>query len=139
MPHFVLIACASRKRGHACRAADLYQSDLFLKSLRYAESLRPDGIFILSAKHGLLPFEEEIEPYDLTLNRMSAVDRRSWAERVLRELAEVGDLEQDRFTFLAGRRYREYLLPRVRHGNVPMEGLPIGKQLKFLKEAVADE
>jgi hypothetical protein len=101
--------------------------------------LRPDGIFILSAKHGLLPPEEEIEPYDLTLNRMSAVDRRTWAERVLRKLAEVGDLEEDRFTFLAGSRYREHLLPRIRHGHIPMEGLPIGKQLKFLKEALADE
>ena len=139
MSHFVLIACASRKRGHPCQAADLYQSDLFHKSLQYAEMLRPDGVFILSAKHGLLPLQEEIEPYDLTLNRMSAVDRRAWAERVLRELAEVGDLEQDRFTFLAGSRYRKHLLPRIRHGQVPMEGLPIGKQLKFLKEALADE
>ena len=138
MSHFVLIACASRKRGQPCRAADLYQSDLFRKSLQYAEMLRPDGVFILSAKHRLLPLDEEIEPYDLTLHRMSAVERRTWAERVLRELAEVGDLE-DRFTFLAGSRYREHLLPRIRDGHVPMEGLPIGKQLKFLKEALASE
>jgi hypothetical protein len=139
MPHYVLIACASGKRGHACRAADLYQSDLFRKSLKYAEMLRPDGVFILSAKHGLLPLEEEIEPYDLTLNRMSTAERRAWAERVLRELTEVGDLEQDRFTFLAGSRYREHLLPCIRHGDAPMEGLTIGRQLKFLKEALADE
>jgi hypothetical protein len=139
MPHYVLIACASGKRGYPCRAADLYQSDLFRKSLQYAEALRPDSIFILSAKHGLLPPEEEIEPYDLTLNRMSAVDRRTWAERVLRKLAEVGDLEEDRFTFLAGSRYREHLLPRIRHGDVPMAGLTIGRQLKFLKDALAHE
>ncbi len=111
----------------------------FAKSLQYAEALRPDSIFILSAKHGLLPLQEEVNPYDLTLNRMSAVERRTWAERVLRELAEVGDLEEDRFTFLAGSRYREHLLPCIRHGDAPMEGLTIGRQLKFLKQALADE
>ena len=139
MSQFVLIACASKKQEHPCRAADLYQSDLFRKNLRYAERLDPDEIFILSAKHGLLRLDEQVEPYNVTLNTMPAAERRAWAERVLEELAQVADLEQDRFTFLAGSRYREHLTPRIRHADVPMEGLGIGRQLRFLTEALADE
>lgn len=137
MAHFVLIACASGKLDRRARADSLYQSSLFHKSLLYSRTLDADGVFILSAKHGLLKLDEEIEPYDLTLNRMPVQSRREWAGRVLRQIAEIADLDRDRFTFLAGARYREHLASRMRHTSVPMSGLPIGKQLSFLSQALA--
>jgi hypothetical protein len=47
MKRVVLIACASQKLPHAAMAKDLYVSSLFRLCLRYAQALKPDGIFIL--------------------------------------------------------------------------------------------
>ncbi len=136
MHHYVLIACASKKRPSRAPAGDFYLGDLFRKSLRYAESARPHGIFILSAKHGLLHRHEEIEPYDLTLNRMPIAERKVWADRVLLQLKGKTDVKKDRFKFLAGKKYREHLIPSLCNCEVPMEGLGIGKQLQFLDNSM---
>ena len=58
------------------------------KNLHYALKLAPDKIFILSAKYGLVGLDEEIEPYDLTLNTMLAKEIKHWADGVLHQLAE---------------------------------------------------
>ncbi len=36
--------------------------------------------------------------------------------------------------FLAGKRYRKHLLPHVSHPEIPLRGLGIGEQMRFLKE-----
>ena len=120
-------------------ACDLYQGDLFRKSLAYARGLNPDSIYILSAKYGLVGLEDEIEPYDTTLNTMPAHERREWSMRVLKALESVADLNTDQFTILAGKRYREGLVPAMSNADFPLEGLGIGKQLKWLKEKCSDE
>jgi hypothetical protein len=139
MRTLVLISCAGKKLPYRAKAKDLYASPLFKLSLRYAYSLEPDAIFVLSAKHGLIDLEEELEPYDLTLNDMPANDVRRWASRVLDRLRSVADLGTDQLVFLAGERYRRYLLPSISHYEVPLAGLGIGEQLRFLKESIRDE
>jgi hypothetical protein len=129
----VLISCASKKLPFRMKAKDLYTSPLFKLSLRYARSSESDAIFVLSAKHGLVDLEQELEPYDLTLNEMPAEKVKEWAGSVLDQLRSVADLESDRVVFLAGEKYRKHLLPYVSHLEVPMRGLSIGKQIKFLK------
>ena len=124
----------SKKLLHKAKAKDLYVSPLFVGSLRYARTLEPDTIFILSAKYGLLGLNEDIEPYDLTLRNMSAVQVRVWAADVLAQLRERTDLRQDHFVFLAGERYRKYLMSHIVSCEVPMQGLGIGKQLQYLAE-----
>ena len=61
MKTIVLISCVSKKLAHAARARDIYVSPLFRLNLAYAESLKPDAIYVLSAKHGLLALEDQIE------------------------------------------------------------------------------
>jgi hypothetical protein len=140
MSHIALIACASQKREDPAPARDLYESALFRKSLAYAEEvLEPDAVFVLSAEHHLLPLDQEVAPYDETLNNMSADEVRAWSKTVLEELEQVADPENDRFTILAGQTYRKHLTPHLSHAEVPMEGLRIGEQLRFLNEAVDDE
>lgn len=130
--HIVLIACGKKKAVEACPARELYQGDLFKKSFRYALSLEPTAIRILSAKHHVVDPDDELEPYDLTLNGMSADEIRAWAKVVLRQLSREFDLELDRFTILAGASYRRYLVGRLANFDVPLKGLGIGKQLQFL-------
>lgn len=134
MRKIVLISCVSKKLPYKAPARNLYTSPLFKKNLAYAQRLKPDAIFILSAKHGLVDLDQEIEPYDLTLNNMGAGEIKAWACRVLKQLSDRADLRQDHFVFLAGQKYRKYLLPKIHSYEIPMEGLPIGKQLQALSE-----
>ncbi|MGQ9552250.1 MAG: DUF6884 domain-containing protein [Candidatus Bathycorpusculaceae bacterium] len=139
MVTIVLISCVSKKLSHKTKARDLYVSPLFRMNLQYAQQFSPKRVFILSAKYGLVQLDEEIEPYDTTLNRMSAQERKSWASRVVSQLQEHCNLEKDHFVILAGQKYRQYLLPYLKSYEVPMADLPIGKQLQFLKEKTASE
>ena len=129
----VLIACASKKLDHPARAEELYNSDLFRKSLAYAKQMGPAAVYILSAKHGLVLPDDQIAPYNVTLNKMSRADAKAWSDRVFGQLQNHTNVEKDHFVFLAGDRYRRDLASRLRSVEVPMEGLGIGKQLQFLK------
>jgi len=135
----VLISCVSKKLPHKARARDLYIGPLFRMNLKYAQHFSPQKVFILSAKYGLVQLDEEIEPYDVTLNKMSARERRIWAAKVVSQLRVHSGLENDHFVILAGQKYRQYLLPHLKSYEVPLAGLPIGKQLQFLKEKTARE
>ncbi|MBC8264524.1 MAG: hypothetical protein H8E47_10420 [Anaerolineales bacterium] len=114
-------------------------STLFKLNLQYARKLKPDAIFILSAKHGLLTLNDEIEPYNVTLNKMGANERKAWANKVIEQLQVHADLQHDHFIILAGERYRQYLLPHLASYEIPLKGLPIGKQLQYLKKQVHNE
>lgn len=133
----VLISCVSQKLPHKAKARDLYVSTLFKLNLKYANKLRPNEIYVLSAKHGLLKLEREIEPYEQTLNNMRASEIKEWANNVLQQLRSVASLEEAEFIFLAGDKYRKYLLPHIKNTVVPLEGLRIGEQLQRLKELTA--
>jgi hypothetical protein len=123
---------------HRAKAKDLYVSDLFQKSFAFAQRLTPKAVFILSAKHRLVHPDDEIDPYNLTLNDMPWADVQAWADAVFEQLRKRTDVEDDHFVFLAGDRYRRYLLRRLRFVEVPMEGLGIGEQLHFLKRRLAE-
>lgn len=84
MKTIVLISCVSKKLSHPASAQDLYTSPLFRLNLKYARRLAPDAIYILSAMHGLLDLNTEIEPYNINLNKMFS-RQRDWAEQVKEE------------------------------------------------------
>ena len=139
MTKIILISCVSKKLNHKSKAQYLYVSPLFQKNLRYAKLLNPDKIFILSAEYGLLDLNREIEPYDKTLNKMSSNEIKEWANSVINQLQKVSDLDKDEFVFLAGNNYRKFLLPHIKNYKIPMFGLGIGKQLKWLTEKIKNE
>jgi len=139
MTKIVLISCVSKKLNHKSKAQDLYVSPLFQKNIRYAKFLNPDKIFILSAKYGLLNLTDEVEPYDKTLNKMTSNEIKEWANLVLKQLQKVSDINKDEFVFLAGNNYRKFLLPHIKNYKIPMLGLGIGKQLKWLTKRIKHE
>jgi hypothetical protein len=57
MRKVILISCVSKKRSLKSKARDLYISALFKKNLHYALQQKPEQIFILSAKYGLVMLE----------------------------------------------------------------------------------
>jgi hypothetical protein len=69
-------------------------------------------------------------------------ERLEWAEKVQRRLLELIPSGAS-IVVLAGERYRENLVPFLKqHGfvvDVPMAGLKLGYQLRWLKEHARDE
>jgi hypothetical protein len=127
----VLLSCVATKLSKPSPAGELYSSPLFKGSLKYANSLDPDDIVILSAKHYVLPLEQVIAPYDKTLLNMPSDEIKEWAEEVLRRLRKRYDLENDEFIILAGAKYRKYIVPEIKNWSSPVEGKRIGQQLQF--------
>lgn len=139
MKKIVLVSCVSKKLPYKAKAKELYTSPLFKLSMEYAVSLNPDYIFILSAKYGLLNLEKEIEPYNETLNKKTEKEIKFWADKVLDKLGQIANLKQDEVIFLAGEKYRKYLIPQIVNYKVPLKNLGIGEQLKFLKEKTNEQ
>lgn len=135
----VLISCASKKLSKKARAEELYISTLFKLNLNYAKKLKPDRIFILSAKHGVLELDDEINPYNVTLNNMPAEDRKYWTNGIIKQLKSKYDLKNDHFIILAGYKYRQYLISKLTSYEIPLKGLPIGKQLQYLKKHIEND
>ena len=130
----VLISCVAKKLNYSSIAKDMYVSALFKGAYKYAKKIDADKIFILSAKYGLLDESDIIEPYNETLNDKSIAWRREWASKVISTLSQKANLQSDEFVFLAGEKYRQYLIEHIAHVSVPLKGLSIGKQLAFYKK-----
>jgi hypothetical protein len=133
MSKVILISCVSMKLDKEAKARDLYISPLFKMNLAYAELQKPDAIYILSAKYGLVDLDQIISPYELTLNTMKSGEVKDWAIDVIDQMQGKIDFQKDEIVFLAGERYRKFLMPLCRNAKVPLVGLGIGKQLGWLK------
>jgi cytoplasmic iron level regulating protein YaaA (DUF328/UPF0246 family) len=112
---------------------------LFRASTAYAERVA-DRWFILSARHGLLHPDDRVEPYEQTLHRLSAAERCAWSTEVTNALLQTLTAPAH-IVVLAGAVYRKHLLPPLQHAgfsvSVPMEGLRLGEQLRWLRESGA--
>jgi hypothetical protein len=131
-----LIGCAKHKATERCPARELYRGRLFQLALDY--SLRAaDETFILSARHGLVTLDEELDPYDLSMHQLRLSERGFWATRVVNSLdAKLPDLDLD-VLGLAGRAYLDLLaVSFAEHGwrlHEPLRGLGVGARLSWLR------
>ena len=131
-----LISCTSKKRSEVCVASEMYDvSALFQKALKYCKKTYND-VAILSAEYGLVFLEDELEPYDKTLNDMSVEERKNWAQKVFVKMQERLNLsEYEKVFFHAGKHYNEFLIPKLEaltiNCAIPLEHLRIGEQLNF--------
>jgi len=130
----VLIACCGQKAETACAARDLYRSQLFKKSVAYAER-RGLAWAILSAEHGVVMPDDVVAPYDVTLTTMSGAGRRSWAAETHAALCLA--FPGARYVVLAGKHYRAAVPVGHSQPEVPMAGMGIGEQLGFLTRDAA--
>lgn len=132
-----LVGCSARKLDRAAPARELYQGRLFDLSAEYAER-RCARWFVLSAKYGLVGPDERLRPYDVTLHDMGVMARMRWAGHVYEGLRVRGLDRQDvSWLVLAGRYYREFLVDALAgEAIVPLAGLRIGEQIRWLKVAL---
>jgi len=140
MAKVVLLSCTKSKTKHAAPAQELYSaSPMFQKTLEYGKSLKPDKMFILSAKHHLVPLTKTLEPYDKTLKEMPKAEKEQWGEETIKQMKSSGiNPEKDTFVFLTGSEYMKPLSQYIPDGNIekPMEGKRFGERLKWLNSQV---
>lgn len=139
MKTIVLLSCCKQKLTKKAPAAQLYQSAGFKKSLAYAKSIKPDAIYILSAKHHLVGLGDELEPYDECLKDKTNLEKNFWAVEVYQQLSKVADLQNDKFIILCGIDYYESLLPFIKNYELPLKGLSLGFRLRWFDQHTIKE
>lgn len=133
-PRLVLIGCVKSKVGHTAPAKDLYDSPLWWKRRRYAESTGMPWA-ILSAEHGMVDPDTVLEPYDRYLGSEPVSYRRDWAARTAEQvLGALGEKELRAVEIHAGLAYvNSGLRARLESTGIavswPVEGMPFGVQL----------
>lgn len=134
MQKIVLLSCGKAKQKIRTRAINMYIGNYFQKVSRYAKSLQPDLLFILSAKYGLLRSNQVISPYNITLNNFTLSQIKNWSNLVINDLKKVSNIDSDKFIILAGVNYRKFLIPHLKNHEIPFKNIPMGKQLKIIKK-----
>ncbi len=150
----VLISCSKTKafKGQeSLKAKDAYCSPLFNKSKEWAEGKGLNWA-VISARHGVVWPNQEIEDYDLTLSELSKEQKKKWAEMVSSQLyiwsldSSVENAEEEpQVIALAGKAYTEPLKKGLKSFfkeggreitvEEPLEGLQVGQRLsKLTKE-----
>jgi hypothetical protein len=130
------VSCSKLKADAPAPAASLYTSPLFRKSLLAALD-HSEKVYVLSAKHGVVPLSEIVAPYDVTLKSMPIAQRVAWAERAGAQLIGVvksGDIA----ALYCGHEYASPLQARFGELGVrvhePLHGLSLGRRLQTLIE-----
>lgn len=142
----IFLSCTKEKANKRCKAREMYMpSSLFSKSYEYAKTMNPDKMYILSAKHHLLPLSREITPYNKTLNDASVEERKEWAEEVLKQMKSVGIDFNAKTYFFCGENYIEFLKEYFPNHKSMYAGRGIGEimhwldnKLKKVKESLSD-
>ena len=134
----VLLSCTKSKLDYPTSAQELYSaSPMFQKTLKYGTSLKHDKIYILSAKHNLVPLDKKLAPYDKTLKDMPVEEKEKWGEDVVKQMRAAGlNLENDNFIFLTGSEYMKPLLKYIKHYETPMAGKRMGERLQWLNSQI---
>lgn len=140
MPKIVLLSCTKSKLDSPSPAEELYSpSPTFQKTLEYGKSLKPDKMFILSAKYYLVPLNKTLSPYDKTLKEMSKDEKQKWGEEVIKQMKSKSiNLDKDKFIFLTGLEYMKPLLNYIPESNIetPLEGKRMGERMKWLNTQI---
>lgn len=129
-----LIGCSRAKLGHPAPAHEMYCSPLFRMARAYVDRRFGTGCWmILSARYGLVGPDEVLEPYDLTLRQLTAVERRTWGQYVAAAL-RVRFGPATTLWFHAGALYRDAVIGLVPNPvRVPLIGMRIGEQLAWYR------
>lgn len=139
MPKLLILACSATKADFPCRAIDLYDGPAFRTLRAWMRSATPAelqnlSVWILSAEHGLIPFDNEIEPYDRRMTKERAEELRpSVVEKLAKLVIQLDTLE---VFLMMGQTYLEAIGHPTRVGRTPPGGIgdKLGALSRWLRE-----
>lgn len=124
----IIIACGSKKLSHPAKAKDIYVGSLFRGARRAAEAT---GLpwFIMSAKYGIIPPDQTIEPYDMTYGKTTG--KKAW--EISEQIQRLGMSRP--IWALVPARYAQVLSAAVGSQEIrtPLRGLSMGNQTRMFK------
>ncbi len=141
MKNVYLIACTKLKQEYCCTAEEMYmKSSLYKLSYEYCMNQvdnKDSQIYILSAKHHLLPLQKVIDPYNETLINKNTKEKKEWGKIVYNQMKETFDMDNTHFIFLTGREYMKPIIPYLetyQYSNpIPLR-YGIGNRMRWLKD-----
>lgn len=150
MKRVLLIPCVGPKLEVRAAARDLYQGPLFSACLAYRDAIKPDGTHILSALHGLVDLDQQLDPYNVTLSKLDAsgekfdssvrvltgAEVRDWGHAVVVALSARYDLDQTEFICLADSTYLAPIVSVLRNVSTPLEGVALIDRPRALLELI---
>lgn len=141
MKNVYLISCTKSKQDYSCTAEEMYQkSPLYRLAYTYAINRIDDKnkeIYILSAKHYLLPLSKKIDPYNETLLGMNLSEKKKWGQIVYNQMKETFDMDNTHFVFLTGKEYMKPIVPYLecrKYSNPIPPQYGIGARMSWLKD-----
>lgn len=151
MKRILLIPCVGLKLPKRAAARDLYQGALFEACLAYSAAIQPDATHILSALHGLVDLDQELDPYDVTLRELPEPERSryplvrvltdaeldEWALTVTSALQLRYDLNTAIFIALADSSYIQPLRAGLPHLQEPLAGISLADRAAALAKLIA--
>lgn len=137
MKRVALITCSAQKQATKTNAENLYCSERFAMARNLAKDFA-DSWYVLSAKHGLVPPDVILEPYDVCLNSLSKTARVEWGRKIIQSLKHSVSLNSQ-LCFLGDSDYFNILREGLRKiwPNVyaPLVRLPKREEVEWLKMA----
>lgn len=150
MKTIALLGCGKAKLDRAAPARELYTGSLFRASLAACLALDVDATYIVSARHGLVDLDQEIEPYEAHLARQGKREREAWGMRAVESISARHGLHL-RLVVFAGEAYAypirraAYYVGgggRTGHSSItvdePLRGLELGARLSHLKKQLEE-
>lgn len=136
----VLISCAKKQNCGTHPAKDLYNSTLFKCSLKAAYKItKPNKIFILSTKNGLVHLTQKIKDYNEKDPKKFWGSWVNWGTKIVSQLQQHGfNLANENIISLASKKYNDAInAALVTSGyNVlliePLKGLRQGERMAAL-------
>lgn len=124
----VIVACGGRKQDRPAPAGELYTGS-YHAACRKAAAARGGRVVILSARHGLLPLDRVVDPYEQRMGRPGCITAR----QVRDQAVALGIAGARRVTVLAGWAYAELARAVWPCVEWPLDGTRgIGEQLARL-------
>ncbi len=138
----IVIGCGKAKLSQPAPARELYTGSLFRAARKYAEqrqALTGEPWAILSARHGLVSPEFQLEPYDECL-KLKGEALAAWAKEAAAACVRLMRGGPHRVECLAGRAYADPFRAELDEWRVPscepLRGRELGMRLRWLSQAV---
>lgn len=137
MSKIAIISCGKNKAKIKAKARDLYLGSSFKMGLSFALKHFDDkNIYILSAKHGLLKLDQEIEPYEKSLIKAGESEKKLFALKIIDQIKTTFDRD-DEIYFFVSYEYIKYVLTHIEQKFLlPLKNKRQGFQRKYFKEEI---